>query len=143
MTVMLRLTAAVCGIGDVESVTVTATVTVPAELGAGVPVMAPVELLIESPLGRLLALYAYGVTPPVAVTALLYAVPTVPFGSAVVVTVSGLGTTGELLTELHPMRNPIAPRIRHLSNFRISSLYLFSRRTVQPLRIAEICVSLS
>jgi hypothetical protein len=57
VTVMLRLDVADCGVGIVESVTVTATAAVPTELDGGVPVIAPVELLIASPLGRLLALY--------------------------------------------------------------------------------------
>jgi len=61
------LAVADCCVGLVESWTVTATEAVPAEPCAGVPVIAPVELLIDSPLGRPLALYIYGVVPPVAV----------------------------------------------------------------------------
>jgi hypothetical protein len=42
---------------------------VPAELG--VPVMVPVALLIDRPLGSLVALKVYGVVPPAAATGLL------------------------------------------------------------------------
>jgi hypothetical protein len=53
---MLRLDVADCGEGAVESVTLIAADAVPMELCAGIPVIAPVEPLIASPLGRLLAL---------------------------------------------------------------------------------------
>jgi hypothetical protein len=43
-------------VGCVESVTVITTDAVPTEFCAGVPVIAPVELLIDKPLGRPLAL---------------------------------------------------------------------------------------
>jgi len=66
-TVRLRLAFADCAVGLVESVTVTATSAVPAELAAGVPVIAPVELLIDKPLGNPVAVYVYGVVPPDAV----------------------------------------------------------------------------
>jgi hypothetical protein len=49
------LAVAVCGIYLLESLTVIATVAVPTELCAGVPVIAPVALLIASPLGKPLA----------------------------------------------------------------------------------------
>jgi len=51
----LRLAVADCAVGCVESVTVIAIADVPAALCAGVPVIAPVEGLMESPLGRPLA----------------------------------------------------------------------------------------
>jgi hypothetical protein len=50
------LEAADCGDGCVESVTFMVTDAVPAELCAGVPVIAPVALLMDKPLGRLAAL---------------------------------------------------------------------------------------
>ena len=53
---MLRCAVAVCAAGIVESVTVMVAEAVPTELCAGVPVIAPVALLIASPPGRPLAL---------------------------------------------------------------------------------------
>lgn len=55
-TVMLRLAVADCAVGLVESVTVIFTESVPTALCAGVPVIEPVVLLIERPLGRPVAL---------------------------------------------------------------------------------------
>jgi hypothetical protein len=55
LTVMLKLEVAVCIAGWVESVTVSDTEAVPSTVV--VPVIAPVELLIDIPLGRPLALY--------------------------------------------------------------------------------------
>jgi hypothetical protein len=55
-TVRLRVAVADCAVGWVESVTVIATDAIPTELCAGVPVIAPVELLIDKPLGRPVAL---------------------------------------------------------------------------------------
>ena len=55
-TVMFRLAVADCGVGWVESVTSIATGDTPTALSAGVPVTAPVELLIERLLGRPVAL---------------------------------------------------------------------------------------
>jgi len=55
-TVRLRVAVADCAVGCVESVTVSATETVPTEVAAGVPVTAPVEPLIDRPLGRPVAL---------------------------------------------------------------------------------------
>jgi hypothetical protein len=52
----LRFEAADCGDGCVESVTFMVTDAVPTELCAGVPVIAPVALLMDKPLGRLAAL---------------------------------------------------------------------------------------
>jgi hypothetical protein len=51
----LRLEAADCAEGWVESVTLMVTDAVPTELCAGVPVIAPVALLMDKPLGRLAA----------------------------------------------------------------------------------------
>lgn len=56
MILMLRFAVAVCDAGMVESVTVIVAEAVPTELCAGVPVIAPVELLIDNPPGRPLAL---------------------------------------------------------------------------------------
>ena len=53
---MLRLDVADCDEGWVESVTLMVADAVPMELWAGVPVIMPVALLIDKPLGRLLAL---------------------------------------------------------------------------------------
>jgi hypothetical protein len=53
---MLRLEAADCGEGCVESVTLMVTEAVPTELAAGVPVTVPVALLMDKPLGRPAAL---------------------------------------------------------------------------------------
>jgi hypothetical protein len=66
LTVILEFEVAVCIAGWVESVTVSDTEATPTAVV--VPVIAPVELLIDNPLGRPLALYVYGVVPPVAVT---------------------------------------------------------------------------
>jgi len=55
LIVILKLAVAVCIAGWVESVTVTDTEDGPTEVV--VPVIAPVELLIDSPLGSPLALY--------------------------------------------------------------------------------------
>jgi len=54
---MLRLAVADCEEGWVESVTFTVADHVPTEFCAGVPVIVPVPLLIDKPLGRLPALY--------------------------------------------------------------------------------------
>jgi hypothetical protein len=66
LVVRLKLDVAVCNVGVVESVTVTETVAVPTAVV--VPVIAPVELLIDNPLGRPLAVNVYGAVPPDAVT---------------------------------------------------------------------------
>jgi hypothetical protein len=52
----LRLEAADCGEGLVESVTLMFTEAVPMEFCAGVPAIAPVVLLMERPLGKPAAL---------------------------------------------------------------------------------------
>jgi hypothetical protein len=87
LILMLRLAVADCDVGWVESVTLMVAEVVPMELCAGVPVIAPVALLIDKPLGRPVALYVYGVVPPDAATALLYAAPTLPPAREVVVMV--------------------------------------------------------
>jgi hypothetical protein len=125
LIVMLRFDVADCGEGVVESVTLIAADALPMELCAGVPVIAPVEALIASPLGRLFALYVYGVVPPVAVTGLLYAAPTVPPGREAVATVRLPGGTvivGVLLAEPHPARNATATTIRLGPGLRMSTI---------------------
>jgi hypothetical protein len=52
----LRFDVTACDEGWVESVTLIVADVVPTELCAGVPVIAPVELSIDRPPGRLLAL---------------------------------------------------------------------------------------
>jgi hypothetical protein len=54
--VICRFEVAVFTVGVLESVTLNATVTAPADPCAGVPVIAPVELLIARPLGKPVAL---------------------------------------------------------------------------------------
>src|ERR1035437_6402403 len=68
------------------SVTVTLMVAGPATVG--VPVMAPVPGSIDNPAGSPVAVHTNGVAPPVAATGPLYARPTTPFGSEVVVIAS-------------------------------------------------------
>ncbi len=87
LILMLRLEVADCGEGFVESVTLMVTEAVPTEFWLGVPVIVPVALLIDNPLGRLVALKLYGVEPPDAATGLLYAAPTVPAAREAVVMV--------------------------------------------------------
>jgi hypothetical protein len=58
LILMLRLTVAESAVGWVESVTLMVAEEVPAEPELGVPVMAPVVPLIESPAGSPLALKA-------------------------------------------------------------------------------------
>jgi hypothetical protein len=132
LIVMLRLDVADCDEGVAESVTLIAADAVPMELCAGVPVIAPVEPLIVSPLGRLLALYVYGVVPPDAVTGLLYAAPTVPLGREAAVTVRLLAGTvivGVLLTEPHPPRHTTVTTIRLVSKLRMLTIPMqISRR---------------
>ena len=84
---MARLSGfvAVAGVGVAESVTIT--VIVPLNGAAGVPVIwLPLSVSVE---GRPEAENVYGPVPPLAVKVAEYAVPTVPFGSEVVVIVSG------------------------------------------------------
>src|SRR5579883_801173 len=84
-----RLALPVSAVGVVESVTLM--VTLPLLGPVGVPVMAPVEGLIESPPGRPVADQVYGGVPPVAASVALYGWPAVPVGSSVVVIVMGGG----------------------------------------------------
>ena len=56
LILILRLAAADCDAGWVESVTFTVADQVPTEACTGVPVIIPVALFIERPLGRLPAL---------------------------------------------------------------------------------------
>ncbi len=85
LMVRLSVTLAVWAVGEVESVTLI--VTLPLLAAAGVPVMAPVEALIESGVGSPVADQVYGFVPPVAVAVRLYAWPAVPEGSEAVVIV--------------------------------------------------------
>lgn len=115
LILMLRLEVADCGEGFVESVTLMVTEAVPTEFWLGVPVIVPVALLIDNPLGRLVALKLYGVEPPDAATGLLYAEPTVPAAREAVVMVKVFVCAvlvGGWLPELHPARNVVAPTIR-------------------------------
>jgi hypothetical protein len=82
-TVSVNGFIAVSAVGVVESLTISVTLFGPAVVG--VPVIAPVALEIDSPAGRPVAEKVYGVTPPVAVTGVLYAKPTTALGSDVVV----------------------------------------------------------
>lgn len=87
---MLKACVAVCA-GLLESVTLTVKFDVP--FGpVGVPVIAP-ALLIVNPGGKLPALVVNvkGANPPVAATVWLYAVPSTPAGSEVVVMLGGAG----------------------------------------------------
>jgi hypothetical protein len=77
VTVRFSVTVAVCGVGAVESVTTMTMEAVPETVPAGVPVIAPVDVLRERPAGRPVALNEYGTVPPVAVRLALYAAPTV------------------------------------------------------------------
>lgn len=88
MIVIERAFVALCA-GFSESVTLTVKLKVPDEVG--VPEISPVEALMESPGGREAALIdqVYGFFPPVAVSVAEYAVPTLPAGSDVVVTLGG------------------------------------------------------
>jgi hypothetical protein len=80
-------------VGVVASVTVTVTGNVPLE--AGVPVIAPEVVLMVNGDGSPVADHVNGVVPPVATTVVLYAKPTAPLGSAVVVNAKPLTMTNE------------------------------------------------
>jgi hypothetical protein len=82
-----RFLVAVKCVGFVESVTVTATVLVPAVVG--LPVMAPLEASMLNPAGSPVADQVYGVVPPLALTGALYAIPATPPGNELVVIVGG------------------------------------------------------
>jgi hypothetical protein len=88
---MLNDCVAVCAVGAVESVTLTAKLNDPALVG--VPEIVPLAAASVRPAGNApeLMLQPYGVVPPVACNVVVYAVPTVPPGSdAAVVSVSEL-----------------------------------------------------
>src|ERR1035441_6749261 len=87
-------------VGLVASVTVTLMVAAPAAVG--VPVMVPVPGSIPNPAGRPVAVQAYGVVPPVAVSGpLLYTEPTAPLGrDGVVIPSAGPNVTGNDLLAL-------------------------------------------
>ncbi len=89
-TVSDRFLVAVRCAGVVESVTVIDTVLVPAVVGF--PLMAPLAASIVRPAGRPVADHVYGVVPPLALTVALYAPPTTPPGSDVVVMFGGAMT---------------------------------------------------
>src|SRR5882724_11353148 len=82
---MLNCFVAVCAVGVVESVTFTVNVDVAAVVG--VPVIVPLVAPIDNPAGRAPALMVQvsGDNPPVSAIVWLYATPTVPAGSEVVV----------------------------------------------------------
>src|SRR5258708_26118432 len=113
---MGRLTVVVRWLGLVESVTVITAVLFPAG-PVGVPVITPAAL-IESPAGKPVAVKVYGAVPPLALTVVaVYATPTTPAGSEVVVIASGvtiligrLAVPGELVGEAEcGTRNPPGP----------------------------------
>jgi hypothetical protein len=95
-TVILNDCAAVCGVGAVESITLTVKLNVPAVVG--VPEITPVDAAKLNPAGSIpaLTLQLYGVVPPLACNVVVYAVPTVPPGSdAAVVSVSTCKLVGD------------------------------------------------
>ena len=57
----------------------------------GIPLITPVDALIDNPAGRPLANHEYGVAPPLALTVALYAEFTAPDGNVVVVIATGVG----------------------------------------------------
>ena len=73
----------------------TVTVTGKVPVAPGVPVMAPEVALMVNGDGSPVALQANGVLPPEAATGALYAKPTTPLGSAVVV----IARTGAMVNE--------------------------------------------
>lgn len=89
MTVMLNACVADCATPALESVTFTVKLDTPAVVG--VPVIAPVLLLRLKPAGKLpeVVEYVRAPAPPVTAMLWLYAVPTTPAGSVVVVIAGG------------------------------------------------------
>ena len=89
--VSVSVTDFVCT-GPLESVTVN--VTPPDAVAVGVPVIAPVDAFSVNPAGRLppVTVHVYGEVPPLTASEALYAVPTVPAGSDVVVMLSADAT---------------------------------------------------
>jgi hypothetical protein len=85
------------------SFTCTVKETVPVVVG--VPEMTPVDATRLNPAGNVpaLTLQPYGVVPPLACSVVEYAVPAVPPGSDVVVTVGGCGAAAT------PMLNALVP----------------------------------
>jgi hypothetical protein len=85
LILMLRALVVVCCTGLPESVTRAVKLKVP--LVVGVPEMRPVPLLSVNPGGSepLAIDHAYGLVPPVAASVREYWLPTLPFGSDVVV----------------------------------------------------------
>lgn len=92
-----RFTDLVCT-GFPESVTVNVSA-VALAVAVGVPAIAPVEAFSARPVGSVpdVSVQIYGVAPPVATSVALYAVPTWPFGSEVVVIAN---VTGGVVTVL-------------------------------------------
>lgn len=86
VTVIVMLREAVC---ELASVTVNDAAYVPASVG--VPVICPVDELMDNPGGILEADHRYGGMPPVAAIVAEYGVPTVPLGNDAVVIVSSAG----------------------------------------------------
>jgi hypothetical protein len=80
-------------VGVVASVTVTVTGKVPLE--PGVPVITPEVALMANGDGSPVADHVNGVVPPAATTGVLYARPTAPLGSDVVVNARPLTMTNE------------------------------------------------
>jgi hypothetical protein len=76
-----------CGLAESFTVNVNAA---PLTAAVGVPLIVPVELNVR-PAGSvpLVNVHAYGAVPPVAASVAVYAAPTCPFASDVVVTASG------------------------------------------------------
>src|SRR5207302_4622543 len=72
MVIVSPVVDAVWWVGVVESVAVMVTATGLAVAAVGVPLIAPVPALIVSPLGRPVAVYVYGVVPPLAVSPAVY-----------------------------------------------------------------------
>jgi hypothetical protein len=94
-TVRVNDWVAVCAVGVVESVTFAVNVNEPDAVG--VPEIVPPEESVNPP-GRApeLMLQPYGVVPPLAASVVEYAVPTVPAGTELVETVTGV-TAAEIV----------------------------------------------
>lgn len=82
---------------SLPSVTVTVTETGLSVAASGIPVIAPLLLLILKPAGRSVADHAYGLLPPVTPRSCEYPEPTTPVGSPLpTATISG-GDTGTVV----------------------------------------------
>jgi len=78
--------------GRVESVAVMVTEKGLPVVVVGVPLITPVPALIVNPAGRPVAVNVYGTAPPLTVCeGAVYAVPTTPFGSGLLVIVTAVG----------------------------------------------------